>query len=181
MDSTLLIRNQCETFRFCISEANAIPDKKLAIKELVEKGGQVCMNHFDSRWRENPIIATIWSEEKLVSCGALKIPTSEYKRKIFMERAKSDYPYDHIQYELGWIVTDETYRGRGLCRNIVKTLLQCDEIKEEPLYATTRQDNYSMQNILKCNGFYESGDSFKSKCGDYDLILLVRNVITTNR
>lgn len=181
MDSTLLIRNQCETFRFCISEANAIPDKKSAIKELVEKGGQVCMDHFNSRWRENSIIATIWSEEKLVSCGALKIPDSNYKQRLFKERAKANFPYETINYELGWMVTEEAYRGRGFCNNIVKMLLQCDEIKEQPLYATTRQDKLSMQNILKCNGFYESGDPFKSKCGDYDLILLVRNVITTNR
>ena len=46
------------------------------------------------------------------------------------------------------------------------------------LYATTRQDNNSMQKILKCNGFCESGEPFKSKCGDYKLILFVRDVKT---
>jgi hypothetical protein len=35
-----------------------------------------------------------------------------------------------------------------------------------------------MQKILKCNGFCESGEPFKSKCGDYKLVLFVRDVKT---
>lgn len=174
-----LILNHCVTFRFCISEAHNIPDNKAAIKELIEKGGQVDMDYFDGGWDRNPIVATIWNEDVLIACGALKIPGKVYKKELFEERAKSDCPYGTIGYELGWIVTDEAYRGLGCCTNIVKMLLKYNETETGgSLYATTRQDNNSMQKILKCNGFCESGEPFKSKCGDYKLILFVRDVKT---
>ena len=167
--------NNCETFRFCISEAHNISDNKAAIKELLEKGGQVDMNFFDGGWSRNPIVATIWNDEILVACGALKAPTSIYKERLFVEKAKFDFPYDTINYELGWMVTDETYRRRGFCNNIVKMLLQCDGIAEKPLYATTRHDNNSMQKILKNNGFYQAGQPYQSERGDYKILLFVRN------
>lgn len=174
-----LILNHCVTFRFCISEAHNIPDNKAAIKELIEKGGQVDMSCFDGGWDRNPIVATIWNEDHLVACGALKLPTPNYKQKLFVERAESGFHYETIKHELGWIVTDEAYRGRGFCANIVKMLLTYKGLEtERPLYATTRQDNNAMQKVLKCNGFCESGKPFDSDCGDYELILFVRETKT---
>lgn len=181
MNSTELIMNQCQDFRFCISEAMEISNNKDSIKELIKKGGQVNMDYFDAGWGRNPIVATIWSDEKLVACGALKVPDPIYKQRLFVERAKTADPFENIKYELGWIVTDEAYRGRGFCINIIKMLLNYKGTEtEETFYATSRLDNLSIQKILKCQGFRESGEPFKSKRGDYKLILYVLNVETKN-
>ena len=170
---------QCKNLRFCITEANNISDEqKEKIRELINEGGQVCMDYFDDGWSRNPIEATIWDEDRLVACGALKVPCEKYKKKVFLEKAHSDFPFVNIKYELGWIVTDKIYRCSGFCNNIVKSLLHYNdhEYDFKPIYATTQQNNLKMQKILVRNGFCEFGVPYKSECGEYNLQLFVRDM-----
>lgn len=171
--------NLCKDFCFCIVEAKNISDEqKEKIQELIKKGGQVCMDHFENGWIRNPIVATIWHNDDLVACGALKVPCEKYKKKVFLEKAHSDFPFENIKYELGWIVTDKIYRCNGFCNNIVKFLLHYNDYEcyFKPNYATTQQNNQGMQKILISNGFCESGVPYKSECGEYNLQLFVRNM-----
>lgn len=157
-----------------IRSTNEIEDlEKSKIKKLVEEGGQVCMKTFDKIWNNDTIIATIQINGTIVSCGALKIPNKEYKERLFSsEKASSPLNSTNYKYELGWLVTSEPFRKKGLCSRIIDDLL--GEYCEHNLYATVREYNSEMQNILLKRGFSISGNKYKSEKGEYYLSLYVQ-------
>ena len=178
--------NQCKNLRFCITEANNISDEqKEKIRELINEGGQVCMDYFDDGWSRNPIVATIWDEDRLVACGALKVPANDaktdYKEDVF-SKAKSKIDHKTIERELGWLVTDEDCKGNGFCNSIIKALLKYNKenLENKPLFATARKDNLKICKIFKTNNFHKTGIPYKSCRDDYELVLYTNTIINSS-
>lgn len=149
---------------------NCSIDKKEQIKLLIKREGHVDITHFDRLWSRNPIIATIYSGEKLAACGALKKPKESHIKSVFSE-AKSELNSKDFQYELGWIVTEPCFRGKGYCREIVKKLLERNG--NTPVFATVRDYNAIMCAILNKNRFAQEGFRRQGN-GDYSIILFIR-------
>lgn len=150
--------------------------EKENIKALVKSGKEVNINYFDIIWDNGSIIATINKDDKLIGCGALKNPIktkeNNHTKNVF-NQAKSQLNFDNFKYELGWLVTEQDYRGRGLCSAIVEKLLEYNG--DKPIYATVRQQNFSMRKILEFFDFCISGEPYQGN-GDYKVLLYVRNI-----
>ena len=157
-----------------IDEVNITDYDIEKFRSLLEKGGQVEMKYFSSSLSKKPILAMIYDKNEVAAIGALKRERSEYAEKKF-EDAKSQLNSQEYDTELGWIVTEEKHRKRGLCDSVVKKLL--DYFKEqrvgEKLFATVREVNNGMRRILEKNGFKKEGEPFDSKRGDYKICLYV--------
>lgn len=65
-------------------------------------------------------------------------------------------------HELGYVVTRESHRNRGISKEITAKLLSLFQGK--PVWATT--SNQFMESTLKKNGFTQKCSSWKSKKGD---------------
>lgn len=164
----------CKKESFKIGEVNITSDDIEKFRSLLEKGGQVEMKYFNSSLSKKPILAMIYDKNEVAAIGALKRERSGYAKKKF-EDAKSQLNSQEYDTELGWIVTEEKHRKRGLCDSVVKKLL--DYFKEQrvggKLFATVREDNNKMRHILAKNGFKQEGEAFDSKRGLYKLCLYV--------
>lgn len=168
-----------------LKENNEISDLNSSVKRLVEDGDAVKMNHFDDIFYNHVVLATIWHNDDLVSCGALKVPykgdDKDYKKYVFSS-AKSKIDCQTIERELGWLVTDKDYRRKGFCNNIVKALLKYnkEQLINKPLYATAREDKLEIHRILETNNFHRTGVPYNSCRGDYKLFLYTNSIINTS-
>ena len=109
----------------------------------------------------------------LVGIAAVKRPNEGYKQKIF-SRAKSPENSDTYNYELGWIVVREKYRGNHLSRYLVEAALKVTD--EAKISATTRATNLAMRRTNERYGFRVSGKPYSSnrRNDNYELLLFVR-------
>lgn len=144
------------------------------IWSLVESGKAVDMQFFDGIWRKQTIVASITVGNEIAACGALKDATDSHKEDVF-KKAESQEDCNHYKYELGWIVTANSYQRNGLCGMIVDKLLEKNG--EQPIYATVREDNCKMRVALEKRGFCITGHKYKTKRAneDYYLFLYVRS------
>jgi predicted GNAT family N-acyltransferase len=111
--------------------------------------------------------------DELAGIAAVKRPDEGYKRKVFSRANSPENPY-HYDYELGWIVVRENYRGNHLSRYLVEAALRV--IDGAKIYATTRATNVAMRRTNERYGFRVSGEPYpSSRRGDnYELLLFVR-------
>jgi len=105
---------------------------------------------------------------QVVGVGAIKGQRSWYAKRI-ASKEKSGFEFDPHMHELGYVVTRESHRKRGISKEITAKLLSLFQGK--PVWATT--SNQFMESTLKKNGFTQKGSSWKSKKGD-DLQLWIK-------
>lgn len=104
------------------------------------------------------------------SIGAIKVKTnSDFSdQKSGLSDLKRDF-----EWELGYLYTDPKYTGKGIAKNVARTLV--DKFGGGNLMASTEiKANPAMVNILKQLGFRQYGKSWKSGIHDNELGLFLR-------
>ncbi|MGD0451183.1 MAG: GNAT family N-acetyltransferase [Candidatus Bathyarchaeia archaeon] len=147
-----------------------------AFFQLLKIGSEVEMRSAHEGIMRAKFLAFHYEKESLAGIAALKKPTENYKRGIFL-KAKTTEQEDNFDLELGYVVTLERYRGFGICSTLVRQLI---ERSQDSMYATTRTTNMAMQTVLQQNGFSKAGVPYKGKLqrvkkADYFLQLFIRN------
>ncbi|SFD85813.1 hypothetical protein [Thermophagus xiamenensis] len=137
-------------------------------KKIVTDAGQVKKETFDGLIDRDPILLFIPDTSKIEAVGALKVPHVSYKNKVFC-KSKSGLNPEDFDFEIGWIVS--LNKGKGLGKMVTEVLTNC----KPNIYATVREDNSRMRQILEMHNFKKSGDSFKSDRGDYKIVLYVKS------
>ncbi|TPL45391.1 GNAT family N-acetyltransferase [Mesorhizobium sp. B2-4-6] len=113
-------------------------------------------------------------ENAIVGTAALKKPVDSYRTKVF-KKAESQLDPAAYPYELGWIFLDVPHRGKGQMTRLINELLPA--AKGAALFATTRNSNEIMRDMLTQLGFSEDGTEYKSKQNSEDSVkLFVRTV-----
>ncbi len=115
-------------------------------------------------------LAFYYENNELVAIGAIKRPDKNYRKDVFKE-AGSDRSPKNFNFELGWLNTKPAFRKQGIIKDIVSKLLAV--LPKEAIYATT--SHTYIESFLGKFGFIQSGLPYKSKRGDYNLFLLIKN------
>lgn len=105
----------------------------------------------------------------LAAIGALKNPRTEYRQKVFQQKARSSLSATDFPLELGWAYVAAAYRGQGLGQKIIHELIQA--AAGSAIYATT--GNPAMHRYLKFAGFTATGSPYHPEQGAADLTLYV--------
>lgn len=99
-------------------------------------------------------------ENAIVGTAALKKPANSYRTKVF-KKAGSQLNPAAYPYELGWIFLDVPHRRKGQMTRLMNDLLPA--AKDSALFATTRNSNEIMRDMLTQLGFSEDGTEYKSE------------------
>jgi predicted GNAT family N-acyltransferase len=138
------------------------PDQLDAFAELVLQGGQIRAPGLRERVGRAHWLGFHYEDDQLAAVAALKQPGVNHRDKVF-RKAKTTFPAGAFVAELGWVFTREGFRGRGICRCLLKQLLE--KAGQDNLFATTRTDNCSMQSLLESLGFQHVGQPFHGTNG----------------
>ncbi len=134
----------------------------------VRQGDEVESRGLEDRARAARALVFLYVDRVLVGVAALKRPTATYRdgkfRAAGVSALKSTY-----SLELGWVFVPPDHRGRHYSRVLVSAVMS--QADNAPLFATTRSDNPAMQRSLENVGFARAGKAWKSKRGDYELVL----------
>ncbi|RYG53210.1 MAG: hypothetical protein EOO01_04950 [Chitinophagaceae bacterium] len=138
-------------------------------KKILVHAGQVTEETFPALIAKNPRILFLDHTNKPTGIGALKIPHKSYKDSVF-SKAKSEKNPDDFKFELGWVVS--LSKGNG--NRITAILAEYADIKT---YATVREDNVPMINLLKKYEFEQSGVPYPTTRNnqDYTLLLFIKS------
>ncbi len=143
-----------------------------AFENLVRESGEVAFVGLSERITSASHLLFLYD-----SCGtlggisALKHPNDAYREKVF-QRAHASSSAACYPVELGWLFVQPSHQGKHLSRPLVEQLLPY--AAGSLIYATTRADNARMQRTLARYGFHHDGAPYRSKRGDYDLVLYVQ-------
>lgn len=146
-------------------------DELDAFCQLVARGRQVDTAGLRDRVGRARWLGLHYEDGDLAAVAALKRPTGAYREKIF-RNAEVLGRAGEFATELGWVVTREEYRNRGISRHLLGRLLE--RAGREPVFATTRTDNRPMQAVLASVGFEPIGQPFAGRHGNHLLRLWVR-------
>ena len=144
-------------------------DELRKFKSLVLQGGEVTPVGLDRRVEMAERLLFL----KTTSCvgiGAVKNPNIQYKSDIF-KKSGSEHDPNTIQFELGWFYIEETSRGNGFSNLLLAEAISF--VQESGCFATTRESNNIMHKQLNNLGFEQSGSSYKSSKGNYNLVLYI--------
>src|SRR5438105_914707 len=92
---------------------NCRPDQLDAFVELVLQGGQVRATGLRARINRAYLLGFHYEDKELAAVAALKHPDETYRDKVF-RKAKAPLAPRIFVGELGWVVTREGFRGRGI-------------------------------------------------------------------
>ncbi len=154
---------------YIIKNANEFSSiEKEKFKQIVLSKGEVSDITFDRLLNKNPILLFYPNAKKPIAIGALKLPNSTYKVKVF-KKSGSDLKPNDFEYELGWIVSLE--QGKGIGKFITKLLF--DHMPN--IYSTVRTENTGMNKIMNSIGFDKTGNPYKSERGNYTNYLYIKS------
>lgn len=115
----------------------------------------------------------LWTNDARVLTGvsALKIPRQSYREGVFT-KAKSALNHGDYPLEFGYLYVEEDRRKNGYGRVLVKKALSL--AGKDGVFATTREANKDFHPFLVDQGFVLVGEPYKSKRGEFNLLLFVR-------
>ncbi|RFC51105.1 MAG: Protein N-acetyltransferase, RimJ/RimL family [Verrucomicrobia bacterium] len=144
-----------------------------AFEAMVTEGGEVNPVGPPQRIRNAAFLMFLFDDDcSLIGVSALKHPNPEYREEAFTSASSVLLPDDY-DLELGWIFVAESHRGRGLSRELVEHLIA--HVETARIYATTREANLPMRRTNERCGFRLEGSPYRSKLGNYSLVLYVRS------
>ncbi|MDB5143419.1 MAG: family N-acetyltransferase [Mucilaginibacter sp.] len=129
--------------------------------DLVLWGEQVNPNFLMKRINNCELLAFGQLQSQLAGIAALKNPAAHHKAEVF-ESAGVFQQAGHYSYELGYCVTAQEHQHNGVCRKLVKALL--DAYAGSWFYSTTKNDH--MRKLLLESGFSKLGNSYKNDTGE---------------
>ena len=127
-----------------------------SFKNLVLLGGQIDPNGLQNRIKNCKLLGFYYSDStELIGVSAIKQKNKDSVKHI---KTKAQvYDEDIPTVELGYSVTKDGFRGKGINKEINDALLK--NVSDEKIYATT--DNDTMRKYLIKSGFSKKGESFK--------------------
>lgn len=141
-----------------------------SFESLVTEGGEVSPVGLRERIRCAEKLIFI-NTDKPVAVGAIKNPNAGYKAGVFKKSGVSGE--NKYQYELGWLYVTKPARGNGYGRVLMASIITA--LANHTCFATTREDNGSMQYLFSQFGFSKLGKAYKSGNGEYNLVLYTRS------
>ncbi len=154
------------THKYKIEIAKNFTSGEIAFfKSVVLNAGEVDGKTFDGVIARNPFLILYPSKDSIKAVGALKFPYESYKNKVF-RKSKTDYKPEDFELELGWIVSLEAGNGRPMTKILAEY--------KSGIYATVRNENERMIQIITSVGFKKVGESYGSERGDYLIGLYVK-------
>lgn len=130
-------------------------DKLKVFHDIVVEGGQVMTEGLEDRIKGADFIAFCESENEVVGVASIKNPDSGYKKDTF-RKANVEKLADNYAFEIGYAVTKETHRRKGISEQLIKSLM--DNSTSKSFYATTKNDG--MRKLLEKIGFEKLGDNY---------------------
>ena len=156
-----------------VKQPSECPENELdSFEDLVKKGEEVTFAGLHNRIKKARFLVFLYEQDKtLAGVAALKEPSINYKKKVFDKAGSKEDP-DKFTFEAGWLYVEEQFRGRKYSRLLLEEVLKIAGDKQ--VYATTRENNVAMQRTNLRYGLSPSGHPYKSKEGNYNLILYIR-------
>jgi hypothetical protein len=129
-----------------------------AVYALIVEGGEVSTTNLAEYLKSAYRIGVTICDGQVACVGAIKAARANYIRGV---SSNSGYPLEAEGCigEFGYVVTQATFRRRGLARALSARVLKDFG---GVLYATTRDDNPGIQTIVTENGFVNVGRRWRS-------------------
>jgi len=137
---------------------------------LVLEGGEVIADGLQQRIKKAEELLFA-KDNVLIGVGAIKRPYDSYKNNVFKKSGVPELAANYY-YELGWIYTSLSSRGKGVGRKIMEAIL--NSVGNSSCFATTREDNDAMHYLFGQYSFEKLGNSYKSDNAAYSLVLYAR-------
>lgn len=125
--------------------------------DIVVEGGQVMVSGLEDRIKAADILSFCENENEIVGVASIKKPNKSYKKDIF-RKANVEKLADNYTFEIGYAVTKEAHRRKGISEQLIKTLIGNSTSKS--FFATTK--NVCMRKLLEKIGFAQLGDNYKN-------------------
>lgn len=125
--------------------------------EIVVEGGQVIVDGLEDRIKTADFLSFCEIENEVVGVSSIKNPDRGYKKDTF-RKANVENLADNYTFEIGYAVTKETHRRKGISEQLIKLLMENSTSKS--FYATTKNDG--MRKLLEKIGFAKLGANFKN-------------------
>lgn len=143
-----------------------------AFEDLVNAGEEVFSGGLRKRIESARLLSLCKTPEgAVVGVAALKNPNPNYRDLVF-KKSRSKEEASRWCVELGWIFVRSEFRGRRLVTRLVRELFS--NYVPKGVYATAREKNDPIMPLLKRFRFDQSGHSYRSENGDYNLVLYIK-------
>lgn len=101
---------------------NCAPKQFKIFYEIVVEGGQVMIDGLEVRIKAADFLSFCESENEVVGVASIKNPDSGYKKDTF-KKANVEELADNYTFEIGYAVTKEAHRRKGISDQLIKTLM----------------------------------------------------------
>ena len=155
------------TFQIYNSTGQDLGNYFTPIAELIAAGNEVDMNIAVNNLKRAPLVIYATNRDNdPIGVVVLKDPNSSYRESVFIKSGSENN--GKYRYEVGYVYVVPSYRSTGASVRLIREL---GRRLTMPVFATTRENNTTMNKILQYGGFSQSGDTYPSQRGDYNLIL----------
>jgi hypothetical protein len=160
-----------DTVQFHVSTPNQIQPQVLdSLANLIAQGNEVDPVMVARNLSIAPSIGYAIDNHQAVGVVVLKDPYPSYRTKVFANAGVPEME-QRYQYELGYVYVLPEYRQYVSAR----LLRLMNKEMTDPMFATTRENNTTINTILKYARFQPTGEPFPSDRGGYNIILWTKN------
>jgi len=139
-------------------------------KDLVLGGNEVEPEGLDDRIFAAEFLLLLEKDGNIKGVAAVKNPNDHYKNDVFTKAHVSENA-EGYRFELGWVFVDSSARGNGYSHNLVEKSIFVGN--GQPIFATCRNGNQPMHNVLMKHGFRKCGMEYPSNRGNHRLVLFL--------
>ncbi len=135
-------------------------------ERLILEAGEVEPGGLLRRIKSAHKLIFIEIENECVSVGAIKIPSEDYKNRVFLKAGVADEKVNY-QYELGYLYTLPDFRGHGAGSLLMESA--CEALHGDSCFATAREENTKVHHLFSKASFLRLGQVYQSDRGNYYL------------
>jgi GNAT superfamily N-acetyltransferase len=141
--------------------AECSPKELKDFHDLVLSGKQVQEEGLPERIAKAALLAFAQVDGQLAGVASIKNQKRNYVTGIFL-KAKVPRLAENFDYEIGYAVTHENFRRRGISRDLIIQLIA--QKPQAKFYATTKNDD--MRSLLEKSGFEKTGKTYNNMDGE---------------
>lgn len=138
-----------------------------ALAQLISIGSEVDGTMVLRNLKAASSIAYAMDGQNPVGVIVLKNPVESYRNKVFQAAGVPELEQNY-KLELGYVYMLPEYRTQGVSARLLRLMNRSITV---PAFATTRENNTTINTILKFAGFKQTGEPYSSARGDYQLFL----------
>lgn len=151
--------------------AECSTNERTAFLAMAEKSGEVDRADLEIGFDRARYVLWTSDRQGLTGVSALKLPRDNYWQRVFADTG-SGLSYREFPVEFGYLYVEKDRRENGYGSALVLRTLHLAE--NQGVFATTREDNKDFHPFLVKQSFKQVGHAYKSKRGDFRLLLFVR-------